>query len=207
VRRLQRIRERGYGLATVMSLSTNQASLGNLAKQQFEVVERTALYEHPLPQPALAAQGLALTSRPIERGDRAAFTRLDLATMPPLLLEVRDAQRGVYFRSPGDRAMDRLSSVRTWRRVFEQDGQVVGFLAAERNLSQSKGLIHPPVVADEHVPLLPQMLHEAGAWLAQQGAQAAQVMLFESRAALLACVEALGWARVLTWVELVKRLD
>lgn len=48
-KRLQRLAEKGYRFVTTTILASNQASLGNVNKQGFEVFDRYSILETPLP--------------------------------------------------------------------------------------------------------------------------------------------------------------
>jgi len=208
MRRIQRIAERNYPAATVKVLSTNQASLGNLRKQDFEVCDRYSIYEHRLPLSVADHAPLpAIVGRPVRAADKPMFVVLEQQTTHPVVLHVSDSLIGSYFPSVWDRMFDHLAQDTTWSRSFELNHELKGFLAVTTSQGQSKGLIMRPVVPDEHVAVLPAMIHEAAGWLTRAGKTAVQIIVPDDRAQIAESLEQSGWTKAFSWIQLVKWLD
>lgn len=208
VRRIQRIAERGFPFVTASVLSTNQASLGNLNKQQFEVGDRYSIYEHPLPLPVeedVLSQKIA--GRAIRAEDKPMFISLERKTTNPVVLRITDPTIPIYFPSTWSRIVERRSNALLWRQCFEQNGTPIAFLAAGSSRIHTKGFIVRPVVQDEHIAFLPHMLGEATSWLTQIGKTAVQLFLPDDRAQIAEYLQDHGWTKVSSWLYLVKWLD
>jgi N-acetylglutamate synthase-like GNAT family acetyltransferase len=206
-KRLERIAARGYPCTTVAALDTNVASLGNLAKQNFEVAYHYTLYEHPLPLfaacPKLDHQ---LISRPVRRSDKGLIAALEQSISSPIKLQISDSVVAGYLPSLWSDLFDRLQKAGSWVQAFEYGGRVVGFLAASIAHGQEKGFISTPLVADADLHVLDAMMYQATTWLVQHKKSAVQIGLPDYRPLLQQKVETEGWARCLTWVYLVKWL-
>jgi len=208
MRRIQRIAERNYPVATVKVLSTNQASLGNLRKQDFEVCDRYSVYEHRLPLSVPDHAPLpAIVSRPVRAADKPMFRGLEQQSTHPIVLRVSDSLIGSYFPSVWDRMFDFMIRDTTWSRTFELNRGLVGFLAVTTSQGQSKGLVLRPIVLDEHVAILPAMIHEAAERLTHAGKTAVQVILPDDHVQIAESLEQSGWTKVISWILLVKWLD
>jgi ribosomal protein S18 acetylase RimI-like enzyme len=200
VRRLERLKERGFPFVTAQVLESNTASLENLKKQGFEIFNRYTVYErsltgadesHPLPA--------GLTLREIRPSDRAAFKEIEAATTPAGVLRLKGSAEVQYFPSVWQRLYDRFSGFSRWIRVVETEGRVVGFLCARYQNKQKKGLILQPVVLNEHLDLLPVLLDQAAGWTKQAGRDGAAVEISERWGEF-----GEGWERLYRWLELTQ---
>jgi ribosomal protein S18 acetylase RimI-like enzyme len=203
--RLERLREMGRSLTTASILSTNEASLGNIRKQGFDLFDEYTLWETALPlSPETAAS--PLTSRPITPTDKDRFLTLESQVSAPLWLEIQKSAVDYYFPSQGANWLARFSGGQGWRRVFYQGERLVGFLLAQTGAGQNKGSLSRPVVGDADLPLLPFMLAEAGDWLVAQGKDSIQLAAPGRRPEIATQLAALGWREQETWLRFVKRL-
>jgi len=208
VKRLQHLARRGYPFVTTTILATNEASLGNVRKQNFEVFDRYSVFETSLPfQPEMGHLVGAITSRPIQKSDKTAFEALETQLVSPTLLQIQGPATSNYFLSFGDRMLGRLTSAQRWTRAFERDGNVIGFLSGNTSQNQAKGTLSRPLVSDENLELLPAMLHEAASWLTQLGKTSMQIAVSDERAQLIEGLQNSSWAKTRSWLRLFKRLD
>jgi ribosomal protein S18 acetylase RimI-like enzyme len=206
-KRLERLAQQGYPLAKTTILASNQASLGNVGKQGFEVFDRFSIWESslPLPQPSPVAAP-PMSSRPVQFADAAVFKALEAQIANPLWLEVQGSAVSNYLSSWGERLLNRFTSTQQWARAFCRDEHIVGFLAATTSGGQAKGVLARPVVADENLVHLPAMLDEAAAWLMELGKMPVQMAVPDEREQLAAQLESAGWVKSRSWLRLVKWL-
>lgn len=204
VKRLERIKARGYPCAVVTILQTNTASLGNLSKQHFQIVDKYSLYELALPIQRPIVVDTGIQSRPILTTDRLRLVQLEQTSFAPLALKVNDSSVPSYLPSLWMRAMDRLQKTQIWNRAFLLHGQPIGFVSAAITSTQPKGFIARPLIATKDAAYLLAILHEAAAWMTQQGKSAMQIIIPEGQPDLLQVVEDSGWKKLLTWVELAR---
>jgi GNAT superfamily N-acetyltransferase len=207
-KRLDLLTKRGYPLVLTNILASNQASLGNVVKQGFEVYDRYSLWESSLPlKHDRFTAAASLTSRPVQAEDAAAFKRLEEQIVPPMWLQIQGSAAPNYFVSFGERLLERFTNTQTWVRVFFREDETVGFLSTGTSGDQSKGILSRPVVADENLVHLPAMLDEAAAWLMELGKTAVQMAVPDEREQLAAQLESAGWVKSQSWLRLVKWLD
>jgi ribosomal protein S18 acetylase RimI-like enzyme len=208
VERLRRIMDQGYPFATADILTTNEASLGNVGKQGFEIFDRYSVFETPLPleenKRKLAG---AITHRPVKKSDRAVFSALEKQIADPVVLQVRDSAALRFFPSFGSRLMNRLEGMWTWARAFENAGHHVGFLYAWTTPNHTKGLLRRPVLSDAEIVFLPAMLREAASWFTQMGKTAMRITVPDTRLKLIECLQSCGWVKTVSWVSVIKWLD
>jgi len=208
VKRLQRIKERGYSSATVMVLPTNNASLGNLGKQDFEVFAQTSLYERALPWTPSQTNGMPdLVGRPVRRADQAAFALLEQAITKPIVLQVTDSLSTDFFQSIWDRLFARFTRAPVWSRCYERAGNVIGFLMAVSSTGPTQGLMSVPILRDEDSAALPMMLADAAQWLTEAGKTTVQMPVPDERHQLIAYLQREGWTKGVSWTHLAKRFD
>jgi ribosomal protein S18 acetylase RimI-like enzyme len=206
--RLQRLAELGYPLVTTMILASNQASLGNVGKQGFEVFDRFDFWESPLPLgQKLPPMADGIVSRPIQHTDVPVFKEVEAQTATPLCLQVQGTQAPNYFLGWGDRLMDRFAKSQRWTRTFVREEKIIGFLVAATSSGQTKGSLSRPLVAEENLTCLPAMLTEAAGWLMQLGKTAVRIAVPSEREQLAAQLENDGWVKTQSWVRLVKWLQ
>lgn len=207
-RRLQRLEELGYPYVTTSILATNEASLGNVHQQGFEVFDRYTYLEAPLPLPnATTLKARELLSRPIQPSDKPAFTALETHISTPVWLRIEGSASDNYFLSWGDRLMGSLTGTKRWARTFFRDDELIGFLAAVTSGSQTKGGLARPVVADENLADLPAMLHEAAGWLEQLGKTTVQIAVPDVQQKFMQVLQEQEWRPTQTWVRLVRSLN
>lgn len=207
VKRLQCLATEGHSQVTTTILASNQASLGNVAKQGFEVFDRYSLYEIPLPFPQhLANAAGQITSRLIQKSDTTAFQAMEKQVTNPVRLEIYGSAFSHYNPSFVDAMMNQLGSAQQWVRVFSQGEEVIGFLSARTSTAQTKGVLSRPIIADENLSYLPAMFQEAAAWLSQQGKTAMQITVADERQEIIEILQNMDWKKVHSWVQLVKRV-
>jgi ribosomal protein S18 acetylase RimI-like enzyme len=206
-KRLERLTERGYSSVVTTILASNQASLGNVAKQGFECYDRFTLWESLLPlEQAHPVMVNPITSRPIQPADIAAFKAIETQIADPLWLAVQGTAASNYFLPLGERLLNRFTGGQRWTRVFLKEEKVIGFLTANSSRSQTKGIVARPVVAEENLDDLPAMLQEAAAWMIQLGKTAVQMAVPDEREQLVTQLESAGWVKSQSWLRLVKWL-
>lgn len=208
IKRLQCLAEEGYTRVTTTILASNEASLGNVAKQGFAAFDRYSLYEIPLPFPQHVANTAGqITSRPIRKSDTAAFRAIEKHVINPVRLEVYGSAIAHYNPSFVDGLMNRLGGAQQWVRVFSQGEAVIGFLSARTSAVQTKGVLSRPIIADENLSYFPFMLQESATWFSQQGKKGMQITVADERQTLIEQLQHMGWDKIHSWVQLVKRLD
>jgi ribosomal protein S18 acetylase RimI-like enzyme len=207
-KRLQRLTEKGYPFVTTTILASNQASLGNVYKQGFEVFDRYSILESPLPlQEDVGGAADNIISRLIQPSDAAAFKQLEAQVANPATLQIQGSAAPNYFPSFGERIMSRFTNIQRWTRAFARNGAMIGFLTASTSSNQTKGTIARPMVAEQSLDALPVMLHEASNWLTQLGKTAVQMAVPDERASVIEGLQNSGWVKTQSWMRLVKRLD
>jgi ribosomal protein S18 acetylase RimI-like enzyme len=206
-KRLQHLAEKGYPFVTTTILASNQASLGNVAKQGFEVFDRYTIMETPLPlHQKTGDTNEHLKSRPVQPADEATFKELEKQIAHPTWLQIQGSAASHYFLPFGGRLMNRFTNSQHWARVFTRNGSAIGFLLAITSSGQTKGILARPMIAEENTDNLPPMLHEAATWLTQLGKTAVQIGVPDERNALMEELQSNSWVKTQSWVRLVKQL-
>ncbi len=205
VKRLERLTELGVPFVTVQVLETNQASLGNLIKQGFEIYNKFTVYEHPLPMP-VTKNLPAVTVREIRKSDKAVFAELEKQTTQQVVLRLNGGVESQYFVSPGQKLYSRFIGYQKWLRAFEVEGKTIGFLGAEFQKSQYKGYLLSPMVGEEDLKYFPGMIRAAKSWLESAGKVSMILEVPDHRTAIHNDLLSQGWEKQRTWIELVKWL-
>lgn len=207
VKRLQRLTELGHPSVTTTILATNQASLGNVRKQGFEIYDQYKVLEAALPlaAPDRFTEGEILV-RPIQQSDEPVYRELEAHIATPLWLEIDGSARDSYFLTFADRLMNRLTGTKHWAGVLTKHGQSIGFLAAATSGNQTSGGVARPVVVDRELLYLPTMLQYPATWMAQLGKQSIQIAVPDARHDLIEDLKHRGWRIVHEWVRLVRSL-
>lgn len=203
VRRLERLKERGFPFVTAQVLESNTASLENLRKQGFVVFNRYTIYERSLSGSAGKSPAPAgLVIRDILPSDRAVFKAIETTITPSEVLRLKGSAEAQYFPSVWQRIYARFSGVTRWIKAVEYEGEVVGFLCAGYQARQRKGQVLQPVVRENRLDLLPAMLDQVASWMAQTGREGLTV---EVPAELNVEGEMIAnrWTRQYGWLELV----
>lgn len=206
-KRLEHLRERGYPYVKTSVLATNEASLGNLHKQGFEVFDRYTILEASLPLPLNTRLSDKINSRPVQKLDITAFKELEKQIATPAWLQIQGSAAPNYFLTFGDRLMQKFTNEQRWVRVFSREGKIIGFLSATTSGNQTKGSLFRPVIAQEHIVHFPQILTEAAAWLGQLGKEKIRIGVPDDREGLMLELLKNGWVKTVSWVLLVKWLD
>lgn len=207
-KRLECLRENGYPYVKTTVLASNEASLGNLRKQDFEVFDRYSVLESPLPfQHKTSSLSANIASQPVRHSDFTAFKELEKLIANPVWLHIQGSAAPNYFPSLGERLMQRFTNVQRWVRVFVKDKNTIGFISARTSGNQVKGTLFRPVIAQERIEYFPHMLAEAAVWLDQQGKETMQIGISDDRAELIAELLSKGWTKTVSWVQLVKWFD
>lgn len=207
-KRLHNLTLMGYPFVTVTILDNNQASLGNIEKQSFEIFDRYTIFEVPLPFPDTATVITAKSlSRPIRPADKPIFHELEAQTATPLWLQIEKSAGDSYFLGFGDRLMNRFSNTQTQIRSWMAEGKVIGFSAARTTGSKTKGGLARPIIAENNLQYLPAMLCETADWLRQLGKTTMQVAVPDTRPAIQEFLQNSGWTPLQTWVRQVKWLN
>lgn len=205
-KRLRRLEEKGYPFVTTTILASNRASLGNVFKQGFEIYDRYVILEKVLSfTSGTKAIGGKLLARDVRPVDLTAFKQLEAQIAAPLLLELQGSASSQYLLSFGERLIDRLTGSQQQSWIFTKNGEVIGFLKAGTSGHQTKGALSRPVVADENLKFLPEMLQEAAGWLAKLQKAGIQISVPEERQSLISELQDQGWESTQRWVRLMKR--
>jgi len=121
-------------------------------------------------------------------------------------LQIEGSAHDNYILTVSERLMNHLTGTRRWTQVFAKQNNPIGFLTAITSHSQAKGTLARPVIADDDLPHLPAMLHEAATWLAQLDKTTMQLAIPNVRPSLISDLQNQGWNKTQTWVRLVKYL-
>lgn len=206
-KRLDHLAQAGYSHVTATILGTNTASLGNLAKQGFQVFDQYTILEKQLPHPLSRIQSDPnLLARPLAVSDKPVFQAIEAVLATPDLLELEGSREDLYFPSFGSRLLNRLTGGQSWTRAFLHQETVIGFLLGASGSNRRLGTVGRPMVNDNHLPHLPAMLHEAEAWLIREGKEKIRISVPTARPYLRDWLHKQGWTETHTWVRLVKRL-
>jgi ribosomal protein S18 acetylase RimI-like enzyme len=203
VKRLERLQTKGYSLATTTILATNEASLGNVRKQDFEVFDQYVILEKALP---LNHFPHPIVARPIELADLPTFQEIERQSVAATRLEIQGSAAPDYFSGLGSRLMNRLTSTEQWRTAFTHDGAIVGFMLGNTSKSQTKGILSRPMILPEHHNHLPAMLHTAASWLSQLGKTTIQIAISAEHKDIIEAMQVDGWTQTQSWLRLVKQL-
>lgn len=203
VERLQRLQAKGYPLVTTTILATNEASLGNVRKQGFEVFDQYVILEKALP---LNHSPHPIAARPIEPADLSTFQKIENQSVAATRLEIQGSAAPDYFASLGNRLMNRLTGTEQWRTAFTYDGVIVGFMLGNTSKNQTKGILSRPMILTEHHNHLPAMLHTAASWLSQLGKATIQVAISAKHKDIIEAMQVDGWTQTQSWLRLVKQL-
>lgn len=208
VERLRRLAEKGYSSVTTTILATNQASLGNVHKQGFQVFDRYTIFEAPLPLATPPPPSLTLVqARPVKPADKPLFHTMEAAISRPEWLATQGSSASLYFASFWDTLLGKLSNSQSWVRAFAQDNAAVGFLAVRSSGQENAGTISRPLIADKHLhPLLPAILQEASTWLTSQQKTQIRMVVPDDRQQLVQFLQTNGWQPAQSWIRLVKQL-
>lgn len=208
VRRLERLSERGFPFAMAQVLETNIASLQNLMKQNFEVFNQYTVYERNLPFPKTNdSSRMPITIREINRSDRALFGQIEDKSTSRSALSVKGSAETQYFLSAWQKIYARFTGYSKWIKAVVALGETVGFLSAGFQDKQQKGLVIQPIIADDCLNYLPDMLQKAGTWLEQSGREAMIVEIPDQWTKTRDYLLENGWKKQYTWLELVRWLD
>ena len=208
VRRLERLSERGFPFVMAQVLDTNTASLQNLRKQNFEVFNQYTVYERTLPVTEINDAGITPVSfREISLSDKALFKEIERKTTPDSILRVKGSTETEYFLSGWQRLYARFTRYTKWLRAVVVSGETIGFLCAEYQDRQQKGLLLQPIIANDFLNYFPATLQEAGTWLEQSGRKSMIVEIPDQWAKIREYLLENGWKKQYTWLELVRWLD
>lgn len=206
-RRLERLKERGFPFVTAQVLETNTASLQNLRKQGFKLYNQYSVYECSLPISGNQNAGRSsLLLREIAPKDRALFREIEQRTTPSMVLRFNGSAESQYFLSFWQKMYNRFAGYTKWIRAVEVSGETIGFLSVSFQAQQQKGFIIQPVVREECLDLLPEMLRLVGAWLEQSGRKAMIVEILERKPEIHGDLYTGSWNKQYTWLELAQLL-
>lgn len=207
-KRLQRLTELGHSTVTTTILATNQASLGNVCKQGFEIYDQYKILETSLPLASTAAStGEEEASvRPLQPKDKSAFRELEARISTPLWLEIGGTASDSYFLAFTDHLVSRLTGTKHWAGVFTKQEQPIGFLAAVTSGNQAAGGVARPIIADENLHFLPMLLEHPASWLVQLNKKTIQIAVPDARQHVIDDLQGKGWRIIQSWVRLMKHL-
>jgi ribosomal protein S18 acetylase RimI-like enzyme len=208
IKRLERLSELGFPFVTTEVLETNAASLANIAKQGFELYNRYSVYEHDLPIPDTHSHcqpGLVL--RDTRRLDRALFKEVEAKVTPPLVLYIDDSQESRHFLTAWQRLYLSYAHYSKWIKSLIVGGERLGFVVVDFQEHQHKGFMLDPILMDTCMPYLPDLMREAGAWLALSGRTSMIVEIPDRQSQISAYLLDHGWVKQYTWLGFIKWLD
>lgn len=205
--RLKQLTLAGHSLATTTILATNEASLGNVKKQGFQIFDSYSILETTLPLPKQDQLYQDLVFHPVQPSDKQLFTDLETEVIDPSLLQILGTKQAFFFPSWGNRMMNQFGGSSRWVQVIVNNDNVIGFIAVSTSRNQSKGLLTRPVIRTQYLHHLPEILHKSAEWLAQQGKTAIQVSLPNKYETAIQQLEHQGWVKTQSWLRLVKHLD
>jgi ribosomal protein S18 acetylase RimI-like enzyme len=187
--RLQRVARSSCKLVTASILENNEAALGNLRKQGFREYSHSAEFEAPLPlslrvadRPALICHRRAIPE------DRTKLEALERDNHSAEQIEIEGSEVPKLYPSWSTRLLSRLygqfNGRQAWDRVFEKEGQVVGFVRAMSEVTFAKGLVPVLVVAHNDPYVQQAMLLAAAEWFTGLSKQAIRVTVAGNRKSL-----------------------
>ncbi len=204
-KRLEHLQKKGVTFVKTTVLAGNKASLGNLYKQGFEAFDRYSVLEIPLPlHNRVTSTTHAPTSRRAIRSDISAFTEMEKLVAHPVWLRIQGSAAPNYFPSFVDCLIQKITNVQQRTQVFFNGESIIGFLSAKTSSHQTKGAIFRPVVTQENIKRLPQMLEEVAIWLEHLGKETMQIGIPDERELLIEELLNDGWVKKASWVQLVK---
>ena len=208
MKRLERLRELGYPYVTTQVLDTNIASLGNIKKQNFEVYNQYSVYEHSLPISESTDTSIPpITFREINRTDRILFREIEKKTTPAFVLRINSSAETRFFLSAWQKIYFRYARYSKWIKVVVNQGKPIGFLCADFQQQQRKGLLFQPVITDEGMQFLPAIIQKVGTWLEGSGRESVVVEIPDGQIQIRDYLLKNGWEKQYTWFELIKWLD
>ena len=202
--RLQHLQNRNFPFVTATVLNTNNASLGNLYKQGFELFDQYIIFEKPLPLPSLPNSSIQIRS--FKPSDVTILTEYERQLSSEQYLELSGSMLSSYAPSAGSRILNLLTGSSTFTGVFENEEQVIGILSSFASKGQAKGIVYRPLILDEHLDQLPAMLGIISAWLTDLGKTTIKVTVAHNRKQLASWLRNQGWQETHTWVRVVKYL-
>lgn len=204
IKRLDYLKSLGYPFVATTILNTNQASLGNVHKQNFEVFDQYSIFEIPLAELKKVPRPSDIRVRDTQGTDQPRFSSLEEAVINPNFLQINGSYRDIYFPSFGTRVSRKFNGVQSCAYTVEQNGQIAGFLVANTSKNKIKGAISRPIMAKEHQDFLPVGIGAAASWLTSLGKTTIQISVPADHMQLIAYLESTGWTKLHTWVQLVK---
>lgn len=204
--RLTHLARQGYPFVTTTILANNHASLGNVAKQGFEVFDRYTILETTLPL-ALSGAKLehsSLQARSLQSSDESEFKKLEAKIMSSVWQRIKGSSFQNYQLSLGERLINRFTGTQQWSRTFTKNEEIIGFLTGTTTASQATGTLARPLIDDDNLDQLPQMLHAAADWLTQLSKTRIRLIVPEKRSELLVKLTQQGWTQSETWMQFVK---
>ncbi|MCB8975815.1 MAG: GNAT family N-acetyltransferase [Ardenticatenaceae bacterium] len=206
--RLQYIHKEGHAYAKTTVLASNEASLSNLRKQGFEVFDQFKIFETDIPlQYFSSSMSTEIYSRPVQQTDLSVFMELERQISNPVWLHIQGTAAANYFPSLWERLLQKFAGSHRWVHIFMKNSQVIGFLSINTSNDQTTGAIFRPVISQENIAYLPQMLHEASIWLRDRKKKKIRIGVPLDREYLVKELKNSGWEETIAWVQLVKWLN
>lgn len=203
--RLHHLREKGYPYVKTTVLASNQPSLRNLYKQQFEAFDSYTVFETTTPfDYNVSSLSNKISSRPTRQSDIYIFKELEEQIANSVWLQIQGSATPNYFPSISDRLMQKLTNTQRWTRTFFKNNRIIGFLSATTSKDQKSGAIFRPVIAQENIQYLPQFLQEASIWLRRLGKEKIRIGIPNDRGYLVEEMLSNKWIEAVSWIQLVK---
>jgi ribosomal protein S18 acetylase RimI-like enzyme len=204
--RLTHLARQGYPFVTTTILADNHASLGNVAKQGFEVFDRYTILETSLPLASSDIKSESLRARSLRSNDESKFKVLETQVMSPTWQQIKGSSFQNYQLTLGEQLINRFTGTQHWSRIFTKDDEAIGFLTGTTTASQDAGTLTRPLINDDNLDQLPQMLHAAADWLTPLRKTRMRLVVPEKRTQILIKLTQQGWTQSQSWIQLVKWL-
>ena len=204
--RLHALKEKDVPHVTTTILADNQASLGNVKKQGFQIFDQYVVLERPLPLPPPPLL-TKLSSRWPKSADKPAFQQLENSIIPSELFKIEGSRQRQYFPPPQQIWLNSLTGTQTNIQAHTLNNKPITFTAVFTSKQQTKGTVARPLIAPEHINQLPYVLYEISNWLTSHNKQHIQIALPTVQEQAITQMQQSGWTQTQSWLRLIKYLD
>ena len=205
---MEKLSELGHSYLTAQVLDTNIAPLWNLKRQGLDEYKRYSVYESDLTSNGLTgSEGNRLAVREVNPNDRVVFKEIEERTTAPQVLRVNSSADTRYFLSVWQKFFLRYTGYTWWITALVESGKTIGFLRLDYQRYQSKGSLQSPMISDDSLENLPDMIHAAVSWFSAAEKEAITVEIPDERHRFSQYLLEHGWVKSYTWIELIKWLD
>jgi GNAT superfamily N-acetyltransferase len=207
-KRLERLAELGHPYAITDVLETNIASLGNIQKQGFELYNSYSVYEIALPFPeSQPTAKREIDFQDIKQSDRTKFYEIERQNTPQFVVYINDSAADRFFLSRWQKLYLRYIHSSRWIKVLVMGKEILGFVSVDYQQQQSKGFLIQPMISDQGMRYLPDLLKKAGGWLTESGKSSMVIETPDRWTGVRDYLVENGWIKQYTWLEFIKWLD